>query len=59
MAVLTAFVVSRTWPREAEIVALDPREPVRINWPLRYALVVVYFFAIIGFCARIQLNALA
>jgi SSS family solute:Na+ symporter len=59
MAVLTAFVVSRTWPREAEIVALDPREPARINWPLRYALVVVYFFGIIGLCAWLQVNALS
>ena len=59
MAVLTAFVVSRTWPREAETVALDPPEPAQINWPLRYALVVVYFFGIIGLCAWLQVNALS
>ncbi|MEE8200379.1 MAG: sodium/solute symporter [Candidatus Acidoferrales bacterium] len=53
-AVATALVVSKLSPRPAPEVPLDPREPTRLNWPLRYLLVTIYFFGIIAFCAYLQ-----
>ena len=53
-AVLTALVLSLLFPRPTRTVPLDPEEPARFNWPLRYVLTVLYFFGIIGFCAYLQ-----
>jgi Na+/proline symporter len=53
-AVLTAFVLSRLFPRPAPEVALDPEEPSRFDWPLRYILTALYFVGIVGFCAYLQ-----
>ncbi|MFQ5695291.1 MAG: sodium transporter, partial [Terriglobia bacterium] len=55
-AVVSAFVISKGFPQETKSVPLPPMEPTRINWPLRYALVVAYFFAIVAFCAWLQPN---
>ncbi|MGH9805102.1 MAG: sodium:solute symporter family transporter, partial [Candidatus Acidiferrales bacterium] len=59
VAVATAAVVSLALPAATKTVALAPEEPARINWRLRYVLVVVYFFGIIGFCAWLQASALS
>jgi SSS family solute:Na+ symporter len=53
-AVLTALVLSKAFPRATREVPLQPEEPSQMNWPLRYALVVVYFFGIIAFCGWLQ-----
>ena len=53
-AVLTALVLSKAFPRVTREVPLQPEEPSQVNWPLRYALVVVYFFGIIAFCGWLQ-----
>lgn len=58
VAVVTGFVVSRAFPQKTNTVLLGREEPPRVNWPLRYALIVAYFFGIIGFCAWLQVNAL-
>jgi SSS family solute:Na+ symporter len=57
VALGTALVVSKALPQEAKTVSLEPPEPGRINWPLRYALVVAYFFVIIAVSAGLQLSA--
>lgn len=43
----------------ANTVPLAPEEPARVNWRLRYVLVVVDFFGMIGFCAWLQASALS
>ncbi|HSC77405.1 MAG TPA: sodium/solute symporter, partial [Candidatus Acidoferrales bacterium] len=58
VAVTTAFVVSKARPAESKTVPLEPESPARINWPLRYGLIIVYFAGMIGFCAWLQGNAL-
>jgi SSS family solute:Na+ symporter len=57
LAVATAAVVSLALPGQARSVPLAPEQPARLNWPRRYALVVLYFFGIIGFCAWLQVSA--
>jgi hypothetical protein len=54
MAVATALLVSRAFPRAARSVELAPEHPTHLNWPLRYALVAAYFLAIVLFCAWLQ-----
>ncbi len=58
-AVLTALVVSKVLPRETKTVVLGPEEPTRLNWPLRYGLVVAWFFVILLFCAWLQMSLTA
>jgi SSS family solute:Na+ symporter len=53
-AVMTAWVLSRLFPRPPRSVPLDPEEPSRYNWPLRYVLVIGYFFGIVVFCNWLQ-----
>ncbi|MFQ5663521.1 MAG: sodium/solute symporter [Terriglobia bacterium] len=55
----TAFVVSKLFPAPTRSVPLDPEEPARFNWPLRYVLVTLYFFGIIGLCGWLQANAVS
>ncbi|MFQ5926914.1 MAG: hypothetical protein ACE5MH_05720, partial [Terriglobia bacterium] len=58
-ALLTALVLSKLFPRPARSVPLDPEEPARFNWPLRYVLVTIYFFGIIALCGWLQANAVS
>lgn len=54
VAVVTAFVVSKSRPVEPQTVPLEAESPARVNWPLRYGLIAVYFVGIIAFCAWLQ-----
>ncbi len=58
-SLLTALVVSRLFPASSPPVRLDPEEPARFNWPLRYAIVAIYFFGIIGLCGWLQVNVIS
>ncbi|MFQ5923569.1 MAG: hypothetical protein ACE5M4_12070, partial [Anaerolineales bacterium] len=58
-ALLTALVLSKLFPRSAPSIPLDPEEPSRFNWPLRYVLVTIYFFGIIALCGWLQANAVS
>lgn len=57
VAVLTGLAVSAALPKASPEVPMDPLEPQRIDWPFRYALIVAYFFGIIGLCAWLQVHA--
>ena len=53
-ALVTAFVISKFLPGESRALSLDPEEPSRVNWRVRYIGVTVYFLAILLFCAWLQ-----
>jgi len=54
VAVLTAAAVAQIFRGETREVALAAAQPSRLNWPLRYALVVGWFAAILLFCVWLQ-----
>lgn len=57
-AFLTALILSKLFPLPSRSVPLGPEDPTRFHWPLRYLLVVLYFFGIIALCGWLQATAM-